>query len=106
MEEWPSVPKILAAGATVAAILVTLAVLLKLVLPILAVSLGLAVATATTGLGTSGVMTTWVVPVAAGGTAVIATIVSIKVLNVVALPPKPSPDEWTLPLPGLPQASW
>jgi hypothetical protein len=100
MDERPSVPKILAAGAAVAAILVALAFLLKLVLPILAVSLGLAVAKATTGLDTSGVVATWVVPVAAGGTAVIATMVSIKVLNVVALPAEAKPDEWTLPLPG------
>jgi hypothetical protein len=101
MDEWPSVPKILAVGAAVVAILIALAFLLKLVLPVLGVSFGLAVATATTGLATSGVVGTWVAPVAAGGTAVIATMVSIRVLNTVARSAEAKPYEWTLPLMGV-----
>jgi hypothetical protein len=100
MDEWPSVPKILAIGAAVTAILVALTFLLKIILPVLFVSVGLAIATATTGLATSGMVATWVAPAAAGGTAVLATVVSVKILHIVANSAEAKPYEWTLPLLG------
>jgi hypothetical protein len=101
MDKWPSVPQILAAGAVIVATLIAFAFLLKLVLPAIGVAIGLGVATATSGLATAGVVATWFAPVAAGGTAVIALMVSLRVLNIVTQSAADKPYEWTLPLLGV-----
>jgi hypothetical protein len=98
--KWPPAPQLLAAGLGGAAILVALAYLLKLILPILFASFGLAFAAATTGFATAGFIATWVAPAAAGGTAVIAGVVSVKLLHTVTMSAEAKPYEWTLPLLG------
>jgi hypothetical protein len=97
--KWPPAGTFLAVGAAVGAGLVGLGYCLKLALPVLGTSLGLAIATATTGLAT-GAVATWVAPVAAVGVAATGTVVTVHLLVKVVDHAKDKPYEWTLPFRG------
>lgn len=96
---WPPARTILAIGVAFGAGFVGLGYCLKIAVPVLATSLGLAIATATTGLAT-GAVATWVAPVAAAGIAATGTVLTVHLLVKVADHAKEKPYEWTLPLLG------
>jgi hypothetical protein len=94
----PSASTILAYGAAVAIGIFGLGYCLKIVLSVLGTSLGLTIATATTGLATAGAVASWVAPVAAAGVAATGTVLTVHLLVKLAEEVHDKPYEWTLPL--------
>jgi hypothetical protein len=100
-DKWPSSGIILAVGVAVAVGLVALGFALKAILPALGVAVGLAFATATTGLATSGAVAAWVAPVAAAGIGTTGVVLAVHLLVSVGKTAQEKPYEWTLPLLGV-----
>lgn len=98
---WPSPATILALGVAVAAGLVALGFALKAILPALGVAFGLAFATATTGLATSGAVAWWVAPAAAAGIGTTAIVLTVHLFVSIGKTAQDKPYEWTLPLLGV-----
>ena len=74
---------------------------IALIIKAIGVAVGLAAATATTGLATSGIAATWLAPAAAAGIAAAGTGVTYVVLHKIVEKGKEQPYEWMLPALGL-----
>lgn len=98
---WPSPAVILSIGVAITAGLVALGYALKIVLPAFGVAIGLAIATATTGLATAGSVAWWVAPAAAAGVGTTGVVVAVRLLVTVVKTAQDKPFEWSLPLLGV-----
>lgn len=74
---------------------------IAVIIKAIGVAIGLATATATTGLATSGVAAAWLAPAAAAGIAAAGTGVTYVVLHKIVEKGKEKPYEWMLPALGL-----